>query len=440
MNNAQQYIDLYKEQRELICQHSPQPMNVVRDAAFEALSAQGFPTLKVERYRYTDVAAAFAPDYGVNLARKKFDVNPRDVFKCDVPNLSTNLVYVINDQPLFERPIPFVCSFKEAAEKYPDILTQYYNKSFAGADDTVAALNTMFAQDGLLVYVPKHQRMERTLQVVNILRSNVDLMVCRRILIVLEEGAEASLLFCDHAMDNVSFLSSQVVEIFCADNSRLDMYEMEETHTACKRFSDVHMQVGRDCVVSHNNITLFNGLTRNTTDVAIQGEHSEITLNGCVIADKNQHVDNNTLIDHRVPNCSSRELYKYVADDSAVGAFAGRVLVRPDAQHTVSQETNANLCASNDARIYTQPMLEIYADDVKCSHGSTVGKLDDIALFYMRQRGISESEARMLLKFAFVGQVIDEIQLQPLRERLHYLVEKRFRGELNKCTGCAMCK
>lgn len=440
MNSEQQYIDLYAEAGNLIKDNSCAVMNSVRDEAIQRFTSSGFPTLKTERYRYTDVAAAFAPDYGVNLARKKFEVNPREIFKCDVPNLSTNLAYVVNDQPLFERPIPFVCSFKEAAENHPDILEKYYNRLCAGSGDAIASLNTAFAQDGLFIYVPRNQRMERPLQVVNILRSNVDLMVNRRVLIVLEEGAEATLLFCDHAMDRVSFLTTQVIEIFCEDNARLDMYEMEETHTACHRFSNIYMQAGRNCMVSHNNITLFNGLTRNTTDVVLQGEHSEITLNGCVIADKNQHVDNNTLIDHRVPNCTSHELYKYVADDSAVGAFAGRVLVRPDAQHTVSQETNSNLCASSEARIYTQPMLEIYADDVKCSHGSTVGKLDDTALFYMRQRGISEAEARMLLKFAFVGQVIDEIRLEPLRDRLHYLVEKRFRGELNKCTGCAMCK
>lgn len=452
MNSEQQYIDLYHAQRELICKHSIAAMNAVRDAAMQAFEQQGFPSLKDERYRYTDVAAAFAPDYGMNLARINIPVNPREVFKCDVPNLSTHLAYVVNDQPVIDRAIPFVCSLREAQEQHPDILEKYYAKTFrenvsnpsqAAQRESLrgeALLNTALAQDGLLIYVPRNQRMERPLQVVNILRSGVDMMVNRRVLIVLEEGADATVLFCDHAMDRMSFLTTQVIEVFCADNSRLDLYELEETHTACHRFSNVLMEVGRDCVVSHNNITLFNGQTRNTTDVVLQGEHSEITLNGCVVADKNQQVDNNTLIDHSVPNCTSHELYKYVVDDTAVGAFAGKILVRPDAQKTSSQETNANLCASSDARMYTQPMLEIYADDVKCAHGSTVGKLDDSALFYMRQRGIDESEARMLLKNAFVGQVVDEIRLVPLRDRLHYLVEKRFRGELNKCTGCAICK
>ena len=158
------------------------------------------------------------------------------------------------------------------------------------------------------------------------------------------------------------------------------------------------------------------------------------------IADKNQHVDNNTSIDHAVPNCTSNELFKYVLDDQSVGAFAGLVLVRPDAQHTNSQQTNRNLCATREARMYTQPQLEIYADDVKCSHGATVGQLDENALFYMRQRGIPAREARLLLMFAFVNEVIDTIRLDALKDRLHLLVEKRFRGELNKCQGCAICK
>ena len=188
-----------------------------------------------------------------------------------------------------------------------------------------------------------------------------------------------------------------------------------------------------------NGMTLTNGTTRNTVQVTLAGENAEINLCGMAVADKNQHVDNHTSIDHAVPRCTSNELFKYVLDDQATGAFAGLVLVRLGAQHTSSQQTNRNLCATRDARMYTQPQLEIYADDVKCSHGATVGQLDDAALFYMQQRGIPLKEARLLLMFAFLGEVIDTIRLDALRDRLHLLVEKRFRGELNKCQGCAIC-
>lgn len=158
------------------------------------------------------------------------------------------------------------------------------------------------------------------------------------------------------------------------------------------------------------------------------------------IADRDEQVDNHTFIDHRAPACTSNELFKYVLDERAVGAFAGKVLVRPGAERTSSLQTNRNLCVTREARMYTQPQLEIYADDVKCSHGATVGQLDENALFYMQQRGVSLREARLLLMFAFVNEVTDRIRMEALRDRLHQLVEKRFRGELSKCRGCALCK
>lgn len=224
------------------------------------------------------------------------------------------------------------------------------------------------------------------------------------------------------------------------DDAKLDLYCMEETHAKNVRVSNVYIDQQRNSKVNHNVITLHNGVTRNKLDLDLNGEGAECSCNGCVIADKRQHVDNNTLITHRVPHCTSEELYKYVLDGEAVGAFAGKVFVAHDAQKTTSQMTNQNLCATKTARMFTQPMLEIYADDVKCAHGSTVGQLNDAALFYMQQRGISVKEAKLLLEFAFINEVVDKMELIPLRDRLHYLVEQRFRGQLSKCEGCRLCR
>ena len=281
---------------------------------------------------------------------------------------------------------------------------------------------------------------DKTIQVINILRSDVDLMVNRRVLIVAEEGAEIKLLFCDHTADDRRFLATQVIEVFAKENAKVDLYCMEETHAKNVRLSNVYIHQESNSRVRHNIITLHNGITRNKLDLMLAGDGAECELGGCVIADKQQHVDNNTLVTHQVPHCTSRELYKYVLDEQATGAFAGRVLVQPGAQKTSSQMTNQNLCATREARMFTQPMLEIYADDVKCGHGSTVGQLNDLALFYMRQRGIPEKEARTLLQVAFVREVVDQIELTPLRDRLHHLIDKRFRGELNKCAGCKLCR
>ena len=451
MGSEQQYIELYEQAREMIIKHAPEPMNVVRDQAFEDFKAQGFPSKKVERYKYTDIQKLFEPDFGVNVNRLQIPVDPYEAFHCDVPNLSTSLYFVVNDmfyrdeKPKGHLPEGVVIG---SMRDYPELVSKYYTKLAKTGEDAITALNTMLAQDGMLVYVPKNVKVDRAIQVINILKATPqnaqrvvpDLMVNRRVLIVLEEGAEIKMLFCDHAADDRNFLATQVIEAYVGENASLDLYCMEETHHKNVRVSNVYIDQQANSRVNHNVITLHNGITRNKLDLTFSGEGAECQCYGCVIADKQQHVDNNTLIVHKVPHCNSQELYKYVLDEKSTGAFAGRVLVEHGAQKTTSQMTNQNLTATKEARMYTQPMLEIYADDVKCAHGSTVGQLNDAALFYMRQRGISLQEAKVLLQNAFINEVIDHMQLEPLRDRLHYLVEKRFRGELNKCSGCKLCK
>jgi len=471
MKSEQQYIELFQQCRQLLSSQSDVVLDALRDEAFRIFKRIGLPDKKAERYKYTDVQEAFSPNYGLNLNRLQFRINPYDVFKCNVPNMSTLLYFIVNDA-FHSKEYPnakpsggiIISSLNEAAHLYPDLVSKYYGQIVRKAEtpsinseggqiidgefvpllknnepDAITALNTMLVQDGLFIYVPKNTVSDKAIQVVNVLTSTVDLLVNRRVLVVLEEGAKAKLLFCDESMSDVNMLATQVMEVYAGPSSELELYELEETNMKNKRFSNLYVQQHDKSKVTLNSISLHNGLTRNMTYVSLEGEESVINLYGGVIADKEQHVDNHTLVDHKVPKCVSNELFKYVLDDNSVGAFAGRILVRNDAQKTESQETNANLCVTKTAHMFTQPMLEIYADDVKCNHGATVGQLNEAALFYMRQRGISLDEAKLLLKFAFVGEVIDKVDLEPLKDRLHYLVEKRFRGELNKCSGCRLC-
>ena len=458
MTSEQQYIDLFKSQQAVINNHSAGVINAQRSKAFEDFCRIGFPSMKVERYKYTDIQKLFAPDYGLNLNRIHIPVNPFEVFRCDVPNITNRPYFVVNDTLYDEGTIKndksqldetkdidiensdfTVCSLSEIAANKPEFIEKYYAKIAHTEHDGITALNTMLAQEGLFIYIPRGKQIEDTIQVINILRSDVDMMINRRVIIVVEEGAAAKLLFCDHAADDRNFLTTQVIEVFVGERASLELYCMEETHYKNVRISNLYIEQQKDSHLSHHSLTLHNGTTRNRTDLTFRGEGAECVLNGCVIADREQHIDNNILIDHKVPNCTSNELYKYVLDEKAVGAFAGRVLVEKGADKTSSQETNQNLLTTDTARMFTQPELEIYADDVKCAHGSTVGQLDDAALFYMRQRGISLKEAKLLLQTAFVGEIIDKIMLPSLRDRLRFLVDKRFRGELNKCAGCKMC-
>ena len=406
MSAEKQYIDFYREASGMISSRSCPVMNAAREVAFQTFCAQGFPSRKVERYKYTDVQSDFAPNYGISLAPLQLD------------------------------DMPFCSTLSQADERLSALYGQV-----ADAADPIVSLNTMLSVDTLLIHIPRGAHPQHPIQISHLLKGAVDnVMVNRRVLIVLDECAQADIVITERSYDQRHFLTNQVIEVVCADDSILNLYEIEETHLLCTRYSSLFVRQGRNSRVSHTSLTLFNGHTRNRVDVRLQGEGSEVMLNGCVIADKMQRVDNNTLIDHQVGHCTSRQLYKYVLDDSAVGAFAGRILVREGAQKTVSQETNANLCSARTARMYTQPMLEIYADDVKCSHGSTVGQMDDAALFYMQQRGISEPEARLLLKSAFITEVIEAIPMETLRDRLQVLVDKRLRGELSKCEGCKLCK
>ncbi|MDL2265674.1 Fe-S cluster assembly protein SufD [Parabacteroides sp. OttesenSCG-928-G07] len=446
MKAEQQYIDLFRQYEHVVCRHSTPVMNALRTKALEDFTRLGFPKVKEEDYQYTDIGQAFAPDYGLNINRVTIPVNPYDVFRCDVPNLSTSLFFVVNDsfyEPKQNGQLPegvFAGGLKDFSEKYPGIAERYYGKAASSEKDGLIALNTMLAQDGFVIYVPKNIVVERPIQLVNIFRSDVDTMANRRMLIIMEEYSSARLLVCDHSIDDRKFLATQVVEIFAAEGAYFDYYDLEESSISTTRFSSVHVKQEASSNVLVNGITLNNGLTRNNYYIELNGEQAETTLCGMSILDNKQQLDTYSHITHAVPHCTSNELFKNVLNDDAIGIFSGRILVKQNAQKTAAYQTNRNLCMTNSARMYSKPQLEIYADDVKCSHGMTTGELDETALFYMQSRGIPKDEARMMLSVAFMTDVIEHVRLDVLKERLIQLVDKRFRGELAKCAGCNICK
>jgi len=448
MSAEKNYIDIFSQNRALIDKGSAGAMNALRDKALECFTRYGLPHKGLEEYLHTDVRSWFEPDWGMNLSRVDMHVDQAQAFKCNVPNLSTLLYFLSNDvfaasDTAANVQLPqgvIVCSLSEAAARYPAIVDAYYGRLADMERPGVAALNTMFAQDGMFVYVPDGVVVEKALQLVTLLQSPVDLLTNRRILVVLGRRSQLTLLLCDHALAANKYLTTQVVEVFAGDGSNLKLYDLEETHNANLRVSDYYISQEADSTIETDFVTLHNGSTRNSVYQTFKGQGSTLSLNGIAITDKEQHVDNMTFVDHRVSDCTSSELFKYVLDDSSTGAFAGKVLVRHGAQHTESQQTNRNICLTREARMFTQPQLEIYADDVKCSHGATVGQLDEKAMFYMQQRGIPMEEARMMLMQAFVGEVIGKVTLEPLRDRLNRLVEKRFRGELSQCEGCRACR
>ncbi len=445
MSNEQEYINLFCTNRELIEKPCAAMLNEERGKAFERFKERGFPGIKEENWLHTNVAAQFATDYGMNLGRVITEAGTRDIFTCDVPNLGTHKAYIVNDSfqaAANNSSLPtgvLFGSLNAIASEQPELLTPYYNK-LAANGDSIAQFNTLFVQDGIVLYIPRNIEINETIQIVSLLQSKVEMMSNRRLLVILEEGAKASLLMCDHSSAAHKSLSTQVTEVFVGAGASLDIYELEETSESNCRLAHLFVQQQADSRFNHCNITLTNGFTRNYVNVQLAGKGGDTNITGLAIGDRKQHIDNRTLVEHKTSHCTSNELYKYILDEESVGVFAGKMLIQPCAQQTISQQTNRNLCLTKCAHMYAQPQLEIYADDVKCSHGSTVGQLDENALFYMQQRGIPKEEARHLLMYAFAGEVFENIKIEALRDRLHLLVEKRFRGELNRCKGCSLCK
>lgn len=445
MSALKQYIYIYNQQQELVFAGSAAPLNELRPLALEALENARLPKKGAEDYEQTDLDAMLAPDYGLNLARHPLRFNPAETFSCKVPTLSTALFFMMGDTFAraegATRQLPenvIVSSLKAAAEAHPELVRKYYGR-LAALSNPLAALNTLLVQDGLFIYIPRGVKLEKPLQLVNILGGDMPMMAVRRLLIVVEDEAEAKLLCCDHTQNAaVNFLSLQTIELFVGRNAHFDLYDLEESTASTSRLSSLYMRAAQGANVMLDGITLFNGTTRNEYFCTLPEPDCELHLLGMGIEDATRRLDNHTVIRHEAPHCHSNELMKYVVDGEAVGAFSGRIYVAPGAVKTEAYQANRNMVTSPQARMYSKPQLEIYNDDVKCSHGTAIGQMDEKQLFYMQQRGLSLPVAHTLLKQAFMADVIEGVRLQPLRDRLRMLVDMRFASPDadHDCSAC----
>ncbi len=447
MNALKQYIDLYLANRELIDRGSAGALNALRPAACEALSVATLPRKGSEDYEHTDLSAILSPDFGLNIARRHLAIDPAQSFSCRVPSLSTALFFLTGDTfgaaDRARAQLPegvIVCSLAHAAREYPQLVDRYYGK-LAPLSNPLVALNSMLVQDGVFIYVPRGVKVEKPLQLVSILNGEIPMMAVRRLLIVLEEEAEARLLCCDHTQGaDTPLLNLQTIEIHAGARSRFDLYELEESSRLTSRLSSLYLAMEADANLLLDGITLFNGRTRNEYHCTLSEPGATLRLLGMGIEDDSRTLDNYTLIRHEAPGCYSDELMKYVVEDNATGAFSGRIYVAPGASKTEAYQANRNMVTTPGARMFSKPQLEIYNDDVKCSHGTAIGQMDEKQLFYMQQRGLSLPVAHTLLKQAFMADVIEGVRLQPLRDRLRMLVDMRFAANSSDhdCNTCAM--
>ena len=417
-----------------------------------AVNAAGLDALRdaIAAYRPDPMAVAgvtpaemFAPDYGVNLMRINLPVDAAASFRCGVPNLGSLLAVVANDSfhPTAQlvRNCPeglTVCSLNNVPGHLADRVLSTMQRGLK-AGGAAAAVNAALLADGVLVHVARGVKVEKAVQIVSISSASTPLLSPRRVVVIAEEEAEVKVLLCDHSQTPAEHLNSEVVDILADSNSHVEVYDIEEGNASTRRYCQFNglQQAGSHLTV--NSTFLHGGRTRNEFRIEVAGDYADTSLSGLAICGGEQIVDNQVTLVHNARHCTSRQLFKNALFDCSHGGFGGKIIVAEGAMFTDAAQTNRNLLAGDDARMTAAPQLEIYCDEVKCSHGATTGQLDERALFYMQARGIPRDEARRMLTQAFMVDVIDNISFEVLRQRLHILVEKRLSGAAASCDSCA---
>lgn len=416
-----------------------------REAALEVFKNKGLPRRKNELYKYTDIDPVFRFPYRMAMANVKPTLETGELFRCDVPELQSYLVLLVNGyfhphlNPLDDLKSQIeIGSLAELALRQPEVFRKYFGIQTLHSPDGLVALTGMFARDGIYIRIPDHIEIEKPIQIVNLVLSDDALMVHHRNLFILGKKARANIIVCEHTLSDNHFLTNSATEFYAGEGAKLNYSRIQNQNNKSTQFTHLFFDQEKESEVTSNTITLHGGLIRNNITVNLNGSRSQHNAYGLFITDDHQHVDNYLNIQHNTPDCQSNQLIKGILDDFSTGAFNGRIFVRQDAQKTLAYQKNNNLLLSDTARMNTKPQLEIYADDVKCSHGATVGQLNEDAMFYMQARGIGRKEARLLLMHAFAHEVLSKIEAPALRDRIDEQVNRRLRGELSRCHNCSL--
>ncbi len=441
----QRLSDLFLENGHLLNEGSPDFLKNQRKQAMAEFLRMGIPDRRVENYKYTDLTKLFAQEnFNRAFRPTSFDFDMQEVFTCDVPEFDTHVLFQVNgwyygmnktDQ--FPKGT-IIKSMERAWKEDTELVEKYYGKMADPAKDPLVALNSAFAQDGIFIYIPDHVVIEKPIQIINLLRSEEDLYVTLRNLVIVGKNSQVKLMFCDHTLAVYSFIANYLTEVHMAEDSVVDIYGIQNQHNGTAYLNGIFVRQEKNSQLITNTISLHGGLTRNHLHTDLQGEHANAALFGLALTDKDQHCDTFTSIEHAQPGCQSNQIFKNVLDDNSTGAFTGRIHVMPGAKKTEAFQRNNSVLLTKAARMNTKPQLVIDNDDVKCSHGATVGQINEEALFYLQTRGINEKEARLMLMFAFAHEVLTNIRVEQLRQSIDRLVNKRLRGEVSRCHDCKL--
>jgi Fe-S cluster assembly protein SufD len=409
-----------------------------RQEAIERFEALGIPTNKLEAWKYTNIAKVLDRPYMLQLAPEQPTVVAADIEPFLIDGLDAHQLVFVNgrlDDTLSNvGDLPsgvVVMSLEQAGQEHPDLVEEHYGEYADMDDEALTALNTAFVQDGPFVYVPSGTVVEKPIFVLHVTATEDDLLVQPRGLFVVEDGGIARIVEAEHTLSTAATFTNYVTEAFVGENGNLDHYVIQDEGDKASRVQTLYAEHRANSVFDTHTVTLSGEVVRNNLTVTPNGTHCESHLFGLYLGKDESHVDNHTLVDHVQPDCFSNELYKHVLNDASTGVFNGKVFVRRDSQRINAYQSNKSIVLTDEANIYTKPELEIYADDVQCSHGATTGQLDEEAIFYLRSRGLTEKRARILMLRAFAGDVIDEVKIDALREHLDAQVAQRFESYQN---------
>lgn len=400
----------------------------LREQALEAFSKQGIPNRKSEEYKYVNMELALKGDFTFSSSKKLSakQIESTQFLKDAIVVVIENGRFNAEQSKLNALPIGLqIFNISEATTN--ESFQKHYSKYADINSDTFIALNTALASGGLFVKVEKNAVIEKPIHILHIASVSENTILNSRNLIVVEENAQVKIVESYEVVDSSAKLfNNTLTEIVVEANAILDHYKIQDEKEFGNSVNTTQIIQQKSSHFSTHTFTLSGALVRNNLNIVLDDQFIESHLNGLYLTNRTQVVDNHTLVDHRKPNCNSNELYKGIIEDKSSATFNGKIYVRKDAQKTNAFQSNKNILLSDDGTINTKPQLEIYADDVKCSHGTSTGKLDEDKVFYLRARGLSESSAKKLLMHAFASEVVDTIKIEALREYVEAKISKRF--------------
>ena len=402
----------------------------IRSKALQNFEDLGFPTKKLEAWKYTSLNAVLKEDYSlfpekentIELADvKKYFINDIDAYKLVFIDGKFSSFLSETTHDTFD-----VCLMSSALAKpkYKAVIENYFNK--IAKQDNLTSLNTAFANEGAYIYIPKNVEVEKPIQILNFTTgSEAAILLQPRNLIVVEQNAHVQIIERHQSLTSHPALTNAVTEIFAAKDATVDLYKIQNDATNASLVDNTYIEQKSNSVVSVHTFSFGGNITRNNLNFYQRGEHIDSILKGITIIEGKQHVDHHTLVHHIEPNCESHQDYKGIYDERATAVFNGKVVVDKEAQKTNAYQQNNNILISDKATINAKPQLEIFADDVKCSHGCTIGQLDDAALFYMQQRGIPKKEGKALLMYAFANTVLESVKIPEVKQRITKLIAEK---------------